>query len=113
MVKSVIKCLIIVLAIVLILGINNNIFATDADGLLFGNDFLLENNTVNDTLTTPNNVPNLVVENVPTLNIPTNNTVSPIPKAGENDIYVVTTLIIISAIVTIYAYKKIRDYSSL
>ena len=113
MVKSVIKCLIVILTIILILSINNNIFATDADGLLFGNDFLVENNTANETLTATNNTLNLVVENVPTLNIPTNNTVNPIPKAGESDIYVVTTLIIISSIVTIYAYKKIRDYSSL
>ena len=109
----------------MLIGLCSNVFAADAD-LLFGNDiFSTTNNVTNDASmgagTANNTALNLQLEpanNVPTLNAPSlpvnnNNTSSSIPKAGESDIYVVTALIIISAIVTIYAYKKIRDYNSL
>ena len=95
---------------------------TNDSGLLSGNNELLVGNSIAGNNTTGQNVQgnntvppvlnNTVGNNVPTLNNTYGNQ-DTLPKTGENDIYIVTVLIAIFVVVTIYAYKKINDYNGL
>lgn len=121
MVRSNVKSLfIILLAIIIIVSISKSSFAANDDGLagllLDENATLGDTDDLGDEETT--NEENTPVLNVPTVNnvqqnTPANNQQSTLPQAGESDVYVVAVLIVVFAIVTIYAYKKIRDYNEL
>lgn len=135
MVKTNVKSLIIILLVcTFVLSFTVISLAASASedpltGMIYENALLGGSNTTNnptngDLLQNLVNEPvNNVVNNTPVYNVPVVNKLptnvingagnSTLPKTGENDIYIVTTLIVVFAIVTIYAYKKIRDYSTL
>lgn len=76
----------------------------------------ITSNTTTETTTTTNTTNTTNTTPVATTNTTKsvyNNTTSTLPKTGENDIYVVTALILVCGISAIYAYKKIRDYNNM
>ena len=133
MVKSNVKSLLIILlTVIIIASFQKKSFAASDNGLaglLLDENTTLgasasgnseNSNTQNNNTQIDNNVANneLPVTTPPVLNsqpTPTisGNTQSTLPKTGENDIYIVSVLIGVFAVVTIYAYKKIRDYNGL
>lgn len=122
MVKSNVKSLMIILIAIIILASFATIsFAANDTGL---QGLLLDENTTLGQNTEANNEENNEenIDNTPIINTPpvvnsTQNTglnqQAELPKTGESDIYVVTLLIVVFATVTIYAYKKIREYNQL
>lgn len=122
MVKSNVKSLMIILiAIIILASFATTSLAANDTGL---QGLLLDENTTLGQNTEANNEENneANIDNTPIINTPpvvnsTQDTAlnqqSQLPKTGESDIYVVTLLIVVFATVTIYAYKKIRDYNQL
>ena len=132
------KLLIIIIIEIIVCGITLTSFATDSNpsgGFTFinnntvsgnnvveGNNTAQENNVaLNNTVQTNNTVPqvnntvavNNSVSNYNRVNTatPSNNTNSTLPKTGENDIYIVSLLMVIFGVSAIYAYRKIREYN--
>ena len=109
MMKLNLKTLFIIFVAILIivcLG-SNDAFAANA--------IILNTNTSTDANTTTNTEPTTIAPTTTTTNTTSvssyNNTTSTLPKTGENDIYVVSALILVCGVSAIYAYKKIRDYN--
>ena len=71
--------------------------------------------TVTSAIITPTPVNNTVSNNVTTYNNTTNTNTNTnrneLGQYGENDIYIVSVLMVVFGVSAIYAYKKIRDYN--
>lgn len=135
MVKSIRSIVIVLLVLTIIIGLQGAVFAANDEvtSLLLEGDSIIgdtpgnnvpANNNAGDGGILPGNgnvLPgggtpagnNLPVFNTQANNPPANNNQRDIPQAGESDIYIVTLLIVLCGAVTVYAYKKIRDYNGL
>ena len=132
MVKSIRSIVIVLLILTIIMGLQGAVFAANnadevtsllLDGDIIGDPTPANNNAADQGGLVPGNTANNEQTQQPVLNNPVNETVNKtstgnnvpekIVQAGENDIYVVTILIVLCGIVTVYAYKKIRDYNGL
>lgn len=108
------EILTIVLILIAILAIGSKVFATGTSNSPIQIPTINTNTTPTDT--TANETTNVVS---PTTNIiaPTTNTTGSIyqntalPQTGDASDYAIFMLIVVAAIVAVYAYKKVRDYN--
>ncbi len=130
MVKSIRSVVIVLLILTIIIGLQGAVFAANDEvtSLLLEGDTILGDSPANNVPanngadggllpgnTNAENTQPPVLNNTPVNKTPVgnNNPGQGMPQAGENDIYIVTLLIIVCGVVTVYAYKKIRDYNGL
>lgn len=108
--------MVIIVTVCMILAVSINSFAADSIIISQNNVNETTNDAVNNVGTNQTNTPTTTVV-APTTNTSvsnynnTNTNTSTLPKTGENDIYIVTVLLVVCGISAIYAYKKIRDYN--
>lgn len=110
------EILTITLIIIAILAIGSKVLATGTSDSPIQIPTINTNTTpVTDTNTTINTTTNAIT---PTTNVMaiTNTTVSTyqntaLPQTGDASDYAIFMLIVVAAIVAVYAYKKVRDYN--
>lgn len=114
--KSNIRKLLILTIIVAFICIANTVFAADPL-IIQGNTST--NVTAQNNIQSSNNITNIQssnnVINTPSVSSYANKSTntSTLPKTGENDIYIVSVLIIVCAVFAIYTYKKICKYNNM
>ena len=111
------RILVFLIVLVLLLGIGIQVNATNTTLDL---DDFLNSNSLNTTTNTLNTVTNTTINT--TINTTTNTIVQPdtnktesgnnLPQTGVTEDITVMFFIIVCVIVSIYAYKKIRDYKA-
>ena len=113
------EILTIILIIVAILAVGSKVFATGTSDSPIQIPTINTNTNSVDTTTTnvvANETTNVVA---PTTNViaPTTNTTgstyqnTALPQTGDASDYAIFMLIVVAAIVAVYAYKKVRDYN--
>lgn len=110
------EILTIVLILIAILAIGSKVLATGTSDSPIQIPTINTNTTPADTNTTVNETTNVVA---PTTNViaPTTNTTgstyqnTALPQTGDASDYAIFMLIVVAAIVAVYAYKKVRDYN--
>ena len=110
------EILTITLILITILAIGSRVFATGTSNSPIQIPTINTDTNSVDTNTTTNETTNTVI--IPTTNVTTNTntTVSTyentsLPQTGDASDYAIFMLIVVAAIVAVYAYKKVRDYN--
>lgn len=105
-----VKLFVIIMITLVICSLASNIFATSI--IIPGGNNEQTNSTDNTGDVVNNTTTNTVIPATTNNNISSyNNSTSTLPKTGDNDIYIISALLLVCGISAVYAYKKIRDYN--